>query len=203
MSQGAFAVLVAFLIAHTGGCKGSVQRTDRPCSPITQPEQMNRQEKLMGEPITPKLVTFVESIDKSNEGPGSALEVVFYGHSAIFYLDRDHPCFASWLRLLRKSHDEHSTIVFAWSGFGMLRIASLELATTFTGVVGRIDEDVPARYVGFKIPEYAHIFDVPMGHPQFQNWLKMLWKSHHEQRKIVFTYDAYHRRVTSLALAEE
>jgi hypothetical protein len=157
--------------------------------------QNQHKDAAMSEPPNEKWVTGAWIVDESH----TPVEVGFIDLAAVYRLDRSHPCFPSWLALLKKSRDEKLSVVF---DIGDAGIIYLEPADKLAGVVGEIFRGIEHTFVGFTIPEYAGIFLIPNDDPQLSNWLMLLHESKNNQRKIIFAYDAYRRRVTSLALAE-
>ena len=156
----------------------------------------------MSEAISDPYVSYVVAVGTFDEGPPTPLDIEFYGHAAVFNLERDHPCFTRWLAMLKASEAERGTLIFTHSIPGM-RIRSLEAANKLTGIVEEVFHGIEHNSVGFKMPEYAGIFFIPNDHPQRLDWLAMVHKSNNAKIKIEFGYDAYHRRVTVLGLAAE
>jgi hypothetical protein len=213
-------LLAAFLVGSIGGCKGSVPAIDRHVDTLcTGIEQVNETSSgkdeasgmseatgtkyvtyVNGEAISAKHVTYVESVGKFDKGPPGPVDVAFYGHAAVFDLERGHPCFQNWLRILEKSEAAHSAIVFTHTTIGMY-IRSVETGEKITGIVEELVHGIH-NSVGFTMRNYMDIFLIPDNHPQLLEWLVLVQKSKNGKMKIVFAYDAYHRRVTSLALAE-
>jgi hypothetical protein len=200
-------ILIALLQGSSAGCKGSIHTNHGDSVALCAGgEQMARPgsqkgESDMSEVIDNKWVSYVESIGKYDKGPPAPLDVEFFGHAAVFDLERTHPCFARWLTMLKKSEEQHATIVFTYGGIGTA-IRSVEIGERITGVVEEIIHGMQPNSTGFTIPHHPDIFLIPNDHPRLLDWLVLMHKSRNGKMKIVFAYDAYHRRVTSLALAE-
>jgi hypothetical protein len=155
----------------------------------------------MSEAINLKFVSYVATVGKHDEGPPGPVDIVIVGHSVMFTVEREQSCFPDWLDILKKSAKDNSTVVFTFNSGGS-RITSLESGDRITGVVESIPRGAHAG-AGFKLLHYADMFFLPRNHSQASDWLILLHKSCREQVKIVFAYDAFNRRVRSLALARQ
>jgi hypothetical protein len=171
------------------------------CTASEQAESMGSEknrENGMTEVITPKMVDVVATLDEMHRDTAAA--VGFQSRAAVYYVERNHPCFRSWLDMLKQSLDQRRTIVFTET-IGM-DIRSVEFGDNISGVVNKTFP-LYETSVGFTITGYFDVFEIPQNPPPGADWLDIVHKSESQKKRIVFAYDAYHRRVTSLQYAEE
>jgi hypothetical protein len=182
-------------MGYAGGCKASVQAPGPCFGGRTAGGGVS-------EEIDSKFVGIVELVGESAPRAGASFDVRSPPHPAVYSIEKDHPCFQSWRGLLMKAAEERGTLVFGESAATGL-IASLESGEKITGVVKSISHTTHQDAISFVLPPFLFPFVISRAEPELPTWVGILRKSKWEQVNIIFAYDAYHQRITSLALAEE
>lgn len=94
------------------------------------------------------------------------------------------------------------TFIMAWAQTAQPSSASTAKQIVFEGVVKRIESKDPAQPVRVTFTKFAAIYVLNRSAPEFSTWVSRLETSKKTGTPVLFTYEDYGPRLTSVELAK-